>query len=458
MKNENISDILYVVILYMEINMNKIEPRILQGFVEFLPDEQIAYNKMYDKIRSVYERFGFLPIDTPVLEYSDVLLAKAGGETEKQIYRFTKGDADVSMRFDLTVPLARYVAMHQNDLAFPFKRYHMAKVYRGERPQKGRFREFTQCDIDVIGSETLPLIYDAEIPAVIYNVFRELDIGKFTVRINNRKILGGFFEYVGQSDNVTDIMRIIDKLEKIGVEKVGEELGKIGVGDSAIQKILSFISIDGTCDEIISSLRALGVENATFSDGVDELDEVISGIRSFGVPDEYFTVDLTIARGLDYYTGTVYETKLDANPALGSICSGGRYENLTGYYTDQKLPGIGISIGLTRLFSQLKEAGIIDVSKKSIIDVLVIPMSQSELGAAVEAAAGFRRAGIPCDVYYLEKGMKPKMKYANRIGVPFTAIIGESERAEGKVALKNMLGDGQETVTVDQAIEIIKKA
>lgn len=458
MKNENISDILYVVILYMEINMNKIEPRILQGFVEFLLDEQIAYNKMYDKIRSVYERFGFLPIDTPVLEYSDVLLAKAGGETEKQIYRFTKGDADVSMRFDLTVPLARYVAMHQNDLAFPFKRYHMAKVYRGERPQKGRFREFTQCDIDVIGSETLPLIYDAEIPAVIYNVFRELDIGKFTVRINNRKILGGFFEYVGQSDNVTDIMRIIDKLEKIGVEKVGEELGKIGVGDSAIQKILSFISIGGTCDEIISSLRALGVENATFSDGVDELDEVISGIRSFGVPDEYFTVDLTIARGLDYYTGTVYETKLDANPALGSICSGGRYENLTGYYTDQKLPGIGISIGLTRLFSQLKDAGIVETAKKSIIDVLVIPMSQSELGAAVEAAAGFRRAGIPCDVYYLEKGMKPKMKYANRIGVPFTAIIGESERAEGKVALKNMLGDGQETVTVDQAIEIIKKA
>lgn len=438
--------------------MNKIEPRILQGFVEFLPDEQIAFSKMYDKIRSVYERFGFLPIDTPVLEYSDVLLAKAGGETEKQIYRFTKGDTDMSMRFDLTVPLARYVAMHQNDLAFPFKRYHMAKVYRGERPQKGRFREFTQCDIDVIGSESLPLIYDAEIPAVIYNVFRELDIGKFTVRINNRKILGGFFEYVGQSDNVTDIMRVIDKLEKIGAEKVGEELGKIGVGDGEIQKILSFISIGGTCDEIISSLRSLGVENATFTDGVDELAEVISGIRSFGVPDEYFTVDLTIARGLDYYTGTVYETKLDAYPALGSICSGGRYENLTGYYTDQKLPGIGISIGLTRLFSQLKEAGIVDTSKKSIIDVLVIPMSSSELDAAVKAAAQFRKAGVSCDVYYLEKGMKPKMKYANRIGVPFAAIIGESERAENKVALKNMLGDGQDTVSVEEAIEIIKKA
>ncbi|MBR7082925.1 MAG: histidine--tRNA ligase [Clostridia bacterium] len=438
--------------------MDKIEPRILQGFVEFLPDEQIAFSKMYDKIRSVYERFGFLPIDTPVLEYSDVLLAKAGGETEKQIYRFTKGDTDMSMRFDLTVPLARYVAMHQNDLAFPFKRYHMAKVYRGERPQKGRFREFTQCDIDVIGSETLPLIYDAEIPAVIYNVFRELDIGKFTVRINNRKILGGFFDYVGQSDNVTDIMRVIDKLEKIGAEKVGEELGKIGVGDGEIQKILSFISIGGSCDEIISSLRALGVENTTFTDGVDELDEVISGIRSFGVPDEYFTVDLTIARGLDYYTGTVYETKLDAYPALGSICSGGRYENLTGYYTDQKLPGIGISIGLTRLFSQLKEAGIVDTSKKSIIDVLVIPMSSGELGAAVKAAAQFRKAGIPCDVYYLEKGMKPKMKYANRIGVPFAAIIGESECAENKVSLKNMLGDGQDTVSVEEAIEIIKKA
>ena len=264
--------------------MTKIEPRILQGFVELLPDEQIAFNKMYDKIRSVYERFGFLPIDTPVLEYSDVLLAKAGGETEKQIYRFTKGDADISMRFDLTVPLARYVAMHQNELAFPFKRYHMAKVYRGERPQKGRFREFTQCDIDVIGSESLPLIYDAEIPAVIYNVFRELDIGKFTVRINNRKILGGFFTYLGQSENVTEIMRIIDKLEKIGAEKVAEELKKIGVGDAETEKIISFISIGGSCDNIIASLRALGVENELFTEGVGELEEVVSHIRAFGVP------------------------------------------------------------------------------------------------------------------------------------------------------------------------------
>lgn len=438
--------------------MSKIEPRILQGFAELLPDEQIAYNKMYDKIRSVYERFGFLPIDTPVLEYSDVLLAKAGGETEKQIYRFTKGDTDISMRFDLTVPLARYVAMHQNDLAFPFKRYHMAKVYRGERPQKGRFREFCQCDIDVIGSESLPLIYDAEIPAVIYNVFRELDIGKFTIRINNRKILGGFFDHIGQSENTTDIMRIIDKLEKIGAEKVREELSKLGCEKDAADKIISFIEICGGCDNVISSLRALGIENDVFAEGVDELCQVISQIRSFGVPDEYFSVDLTIARGLDYYTGTVYETKLDAYPSLGSICSGGRYDNLTGYYTDQKLPGIGISIGLTRLFSQLKEAGIIDVSKKSTIDVLVIPMDKSEIPFAVETAGKFREAGIPTDVYYLEKGMKPKMKYANRIGVPFAAIIGESEIAENKVALKNMLGDGQETVTVEKAIEIIKKA
>ena len=438
--------------------MTKIEPRILQGFVELLPDEQIAFNKMYDKIRSVYERFGFLPIDTPVLEYSDVLLAKAGGETEKQIYRFTKGDADISMRFDLTVPLARYVAMHQNDLAFPFKRYHMAKVYRGERPQKGRFREFTQCDIDVIGSESLPLIYDAEIPAVIYNVFRELDIGKFTVRINNRKILGGFFTYLGQSENVTEIMRVIDKLEKIGAEKVAEELKKIGVGDAETEKIISFISIGGSCDNIIASLRALGVENELFTEGVGELEEVVSHIRAFGVPDEYFTVDLTIARGLDYYTGTVYETKLDAYPALGSICSGGRYDNLTGYYTDEKLPGIGISIGLTRLFSQLKDAGLIDTAKKSTVDVLVIPMDKAAIPAAVSAAGKFRAAGIPSDVYYLEKGMKPKMKYANRIGVPFAAIIGESEMNENKVALKNMLGDGQVTVSVDEAIEIIKKA
>ncbi|MBO4428553.1 MAG: histidine--tRNA ligase [Clostridia bacterium] len=436
----------------------KTEPRILQGFSELLPDEQIAYNKMYDKIRSVYERFGFLPIDTPVLEYSDVLLAKAGGETEKQIYRFTKGDTDMAMRFDLTVPLARYVAMHQNDLAFPFKRYHMAKVYRGERPQKGRFREFCQCDIDVIGSDSLDLIYDAEIPAVIYNVFKELDIGKFTIRINNRKVLGGFFDAIGLSDKVADVLRVIDKLEKIGVDAVKQELSKLGCTDEQIEKISSFVSIAGSTDEIISSLRKIGCENEKFLDGVDELDVVVGYIRDFGVPDEYFSLDLTIARGLDYYTGTVYETKIDAAPEFGSVCSGGRYDDLTGYYTDQKLPGIGISIGLTRLFAQLKEYGMIKTEKKSTADVLVIPMDRSAIPSAIEAASVFRSAGVPTDVYYLDKGFKPKMKYANRIGVPFIAIIGESEVAENKVTLKNMTDGSQKTLTASDAAQKIKSS
>ena len=435
---------------------NKVEPRILQGFSELLPSDQLAYNAMYDKIRSVYERFGFLPIDTPVLEYSDVLLAKAGGETEKQIYRFNKGDTDIAMRFDLTVPLARYVAMHQNDLAFPFKRYHMAKVYRGERPQKGRYREFCQCDIDIIGSDTLDLIYDAEIPAVIYNVFKELDIGKFTIRINNRRVLGGFFDALGLSDKVTDVMRVIDKLEKIGVDAVKQELSKLGIDEAVIEKIISFIGICGSCDEMIASLRAIGCDNEKFCAGVDELDAVVGYIRDFGVPDDYFTLDLTIARGLDYYTGTVYETKIDNAPEFGSVCSGGRYDDLTGYYTDQKLPGIGISIGLTRLFAQLKEYGMIKDGRKSVIDVLIIPMDKTAIPSAIEAARSFRDAGVPTDVYYLEKGMKPKMKYANRIGVPYVAIIGESEMAENKVALRNMLGDGQQTVSITDAINIIK--
>ena len=437
--------------------MNKIEPRILQGFVELLPDEQIAFNKMYDKIRNVYESFGFLPIDTPVLEYADVLLAKAGGETEKQIYRFSKGDSDIAMRFDLTVPLARYVAMHQNDLAFPFKRYHMAKVYRGERPQKGRFREFCQCDIDVIGSDSLDLVYDAEMPAIIYNVFKELDIGKFTIRINNRKVLGGFFEWLGIADKVTDVMRAIDKLEKIGKEKTAQELANIGIGDDIVKRIIDFIGISGSCDEMIASLRSIGCDNEKFNVGVDELEKVIGYIRDFGVPENYFTLDLTIARGLDYYTGTVYETKIDAAPEFGSVCSGGRYDDLTGYYTDQKLPGIGISIGLTRLFAQLKEYGMIKTEKKSTADVLVIPMDCSALSYSINVAKSLRAEGIPSDVYYLDKGFKPKMKYANRIGVPFIAIIGESEVNDNKVTLKNMADGAQKTIPVNEAANVIKE-
>lgn len=437
---------------------NKVQPRILQGFSELLPDEQLAYNKMYDKIRSVYERFGFLPIDTPVLEYADVLLAKAGGETEKQIYRFEKGDADIAMRFDLTVPLARYVAMHQNDLAFPFKRYHMAKAYRGERPQKGRFREFCQCDIDVIGFDSLDIVYDAEIPAIIYNVFTELDIGKFTIRINNRKVLGGFFDWLGISDMATDVMRVIDKLEKIGETKTADELSKLGIDDDRISKILSFINISGTPDEVIDKIKALGCDNEKFATGTSELESVVGYIRDFGVPDEYFSLDLTIARGLDYYTGTVYETKIDKAPEFGSVCSGGRYDDLTGYYTDQKLPGIGISIGLTRLFSQLKEYGMIKAEKKTTVDLLIVPMDSSALKFSINAAKTLRDSGVPTDVYYLDKGFKQKMKYANKIGVPFIAIVGESEMAENKITLKNMTDGSQNLVRIEDAASIVKNS
>ncbi len=438
--------------------MEKVTPRILPGFMELLPAEQILFNDMYDKIREVYESFGFLPLDTPVIELSEVLLAKAGGETEKQIYRFQKGDSDLSLRFDLTVPLARYVAQHQNDLAFPFKRYQMSKVYRGERPQKGRFREFYQCDIDIIGGEELDILYDAEMPAVIYHVFKKLGIGDFTIRINNRKVLGGFFSSLGLSDKIEEILRIIDKIEKIGKEKVVEELVKIEVPAEATDKIIDFITIRGTKDEMIAALRALGVENEVFTEGVGELETVTDAMLLFGMPEENFKIDLSIARGLDYYTGTVYETIIGGHPEFGSVCSGGRYDNLTGYYTDKKLPGIGISIGLTRLFSQLLACGIIAPKTGSIAKVLVIPMDRETLSYAVKTASALRENGIPADVYYGAKGMKQKMKYAARIGVPYAAIIGSEEAKSGTLALKDMFGEaGQVTVTLDDAMTILKK-
>ena len=438
--------------------MEKVTPRILPGFMELLPPEQILFNDMYDTIREVYESFGFLPLDTPAIELSEVLLAKAGGETEKQIYRFNKGDNDLSLRFDLTVPLARYVAAHYNDLAFPFKRYHMSKVYRGERPQKGRFREFYQCDIDIIGSEDIDLLYDAEMPVVIYNVFKKLGIGDFTIRINNRKVLGGFFAALGLSDKIEEILRIIDKIEKIGRDKVIAELEKLGADENAISRIIEFISITGDRKVMIESLRALGVENETFTLGVNELEIVTDSMVTFGMPEENFRIDLSIARGLDYYTGTVYETTINGHPEFGSVCSGGRYDNLTGYYTDKKLPGIGISIGLTRLFSQLLDNGIIAPKTGSVAKVLVIPMDKTAVSYCVGLANKFRAEGIPSDVYLGEKGMKQKLKYAARIGVPFAAVVGTDEMANGTLALKDMSGAlGQQTVTAEEAIEILGK-
>lgn len=434
----------------------KVKPRIMTGFMELLPSEQILFNKMKDTIREVYESFGFLPLDTPVLELADVLLAKAGGETEKQIYRFTKGDTDMAMRFDLTVPLARYVAQHSGELAFPFKRYQISKVYRGERPQKGRFREFYQCDIDIIGNGELSLLYDAEMPAVIYNVFKKLDFGKFTIRLNNRKVLNGFFDSLGFGDNIADILRIIDKIDKIGAENVLAELAELGVDKESADKILGFITVEGDTAAKLNFLNSLGIENELFKEGVAELSEVADNMRLLGIEDDYFTIDLTIARGLDYYTGTVYETVLDDYRKLGSVCSGGRYDNLTGYYTNQKMPGIGISIGLTRLFSQLKEAGIIKAESGSLTKALVAPMDCS-MGYALSVASALRQNGIPSEVYYEQKGFKHKMKYADKLGIPYVVVIGTDEEENNNVSVKNMTTGEQITVAAAAVADEIKK-
>lgn len=415
-----------------------IEPRTLPGFMELLPNEQILFEQMKQKIEKTYQKFGFLPLDTPILELSEILLAKAGGETEKQIYQFQKGDTDIAMRFDLTVPLSKYVAKNYGNLSFPFRRYQIGKVYRGEKAQKGRFREFYQCDIDIIGDGELSTINDAEIPSVIYNLIKELGFEEFTIRINNRKILNGLFEYINQKDNSVEILRIIDKIEKIGKDAVIEDLEKIGVSKEAIEKIINFIEIDGTTDEKLQKLQDLNIENETFKLGLEELISVVKYIRIFGVPDTHFKVDLTIARGLDYYTGTVYETFLNDYRELGSVCSGGRYENLAEYYTDKKLPGVGISIGLTRLFYKLNELGLIKAEKASMSDVLVIPMVD-DLSKPIILANSLREKNINTEIYLNDKKLKAKLKYADKLQIPYVIIVGEDEINSSVISVKNMI-------------------
>ena len=435
---------------------NKVIPKTLPGFMELQPNEQIIFNQMKEKIRLSYERFGFLPLDTPILELSEVLLAKAGGETEKQIYRFNKGDTDLSMRFDLTVPLAKYVTKNYNDLQFPFRRYQIGKVYRGERAQKGRFREFYQADIDIIGDGKLDIINDAEIPSIIYTTFKELGFDNFTIRINNRKILNGLYRSLNLEETSVEIMRIIDKLEKIGQENVKQMLLDIGVSNDKISKIIEFISITGSNDEKISTLKSLGIEDELFNEGVEELEKVIKYIRLFDVPEKNFMVDLTIARGLDYYTGTVYETFLNDYRQIGSVCSGGRYDNLAEYYTDKPLPGVGISIGLTRLFDQLIDLQAIKVDKNSISDVLVISMSD-DIQECLPVANAFRTAGINTQVYMNNKKIQAKFKYADKLKITFVAIIGENEVKNNTVSLKNMSTGEQVEVSIEEAIRILKK-
>lgn len=415
---------------------NIVKPSILPGFMELNPTDQILFNKMMDIIRKNYEKFGFLPIDTPLIEKSEVLLAKGGGETEKQIYKVVKGNQDMSLRFDLTVPLARYVAQHYSELTFPYRRYHIGKVYRGERSQKGRFREFYQADIDVIGNNSLSIINDAEIPSVIYSTFKDLGFDRFTIRINNRKILSGFFNSLGIKD-VYIVLRAVDKLEKLGRDKVKEELLENGFSLSQIESILGFMSIEGSNKEIIEKLKALNIENELFTEGIDELNTVLEYLKLFGVPEDNFKLDLTIARGLDYYTGTVYETYLDDYPTIGSVCSGGRYDNLAEYYTNQKLPGVGISIGLTRLFYQLMEAGIIKTIDNSLTRVLVIPMD-GYFDEGIELASKLRNEEIFTQVYLEKIKLGKKFNYADKLGIPFVIVIGEEEKNSGAYTLRDM--------------------
>ena len=432
----------------------KTEPRTLAGFMELMPNEQILFEQIKQKIEKAYQKFGFLPLDTPILELSEVLLAKAGGETEKQIYRFEKGDTDISMRFDLTVPLAKYVAKNYGNLSFPFRRYQIGKVYRGEKAQKGRFREFYQCDIDIIGDGELGIINDAEIPSVIYQLIKELGFDDFTIRINNRKILNGLFEEINQKENSVAIMRIIDKIDKIGKEAVKEELQTLGIDDKSIEKIIHFITIVGTNDEKLKSLQSLGFENETFQTGLVELTEVVKYIRIFGVPDTNFSVDLTIARGLDYYTGTVYETFLNNYRELGSVCSGGRYDNLAEYYTDKKLPGVGISIGLTRLFYKLNELELIKAEKHSMADILIVPMTEN-MEKPIELASELRKLNINTEVYLNDKKLKAKMKYADKLKIPYVLVIGDDEVSSNQVKVKNM--ETGEEAQVNLVAEEIKR-
>ena len=438
--------------------MEKIRPRTLSGFMELLPQKQQQMERFFQVLRETYSLYGFTPLDTPVIESAEVLLAKGGGETEKQIYRFQKGDADIALRFDLTVPLAKYVALNYGQLTFPFRRFQIGKVYRGERAQRGRFREFYQADIDIIGDGQLDIMNEAEIPAVIYRTFSTLGLKRFQIRVNNRKILNGFYAMLGLSEKAGDIMRTVDKLDKIGPEKVKTLLldEEIGLTAEQADEILAFISIRGTNAEILEKLAAYKGRAELFDLGYEELQAVVSCLGAFGVPESNFAVDLTIARGLDYYTGTVYETTMLDYPEIGSICSGGRYDNLAEYYTDKKLPGVGISIGATRLFYVLEEQGLLNPTQPTApADVLVIPMSD-DFVKAVEVATALRDAGIRTQLYTEKKKFKAKIGYADKLGIPYVIFLGEDEIANNVVTLKDMTSGEQKTAPIWEAVADIK--
>ena len=436
--------------------MATVTPRTLSGFMELLPAPQQQMERMMEILRTTYSRYGFTPLATPAIEASEVLLAKGGGETEKQIYRFQKGDADLSLRFDLTVPLAKYVALHYNDLAFPFRRYQIGKVYRGERAQRGRFREFYQADIDIIGDGKLDITNEAEIPSIIYQTFTSLGLTRFQIRVNNRKILNGFYAMLGLTEQSGDIMRTVDKLDKIGAGKVRTCLTEdVGLTAEQADEIMRFISITGSNRQVLDALAGYQGRHELFDQGLEELNTVTRYLSAFGVPEENFAVDLTIARGLDYYTGTVYETTLLDHPEIGSVCSGGRYDNLAAYYTDRQLPGVGISIGLTRLFYVLGEQGLLNPQLPTApADVLILPMTQ-DLTPAIRLATRLRSAGVRTQLYTEQKKFKAKMNYADKLGVPYVVFLGDDEIAAGQVACKDMTSGEQTKLSFEDTLSRI---
>jgi histidyl-tRNA synthetase len=436
------------------------QARTMPGVLELLPLDQVAFQSMLDAIRRNFERFGFLPVETPVMEFSAILLTKEGGETERQVYfvqstgSIEQGEKpDLALRFDLTVPLARYVAEHEHDLAFPFRRYQIQRVYRGERQQRGRFREFYQCDIDVVGKDRLSVRYDAELPAVIYNVFRDLGIGPFAIQINNRKLMRGYLRVLGidDADRQALVLREVDKLDKRGADHVRATLtgDAVGLSSDVADRLLAFVETRSTSlSDAIGKLDALGGGNADLDEGIAELKEVLTLVHAFGVPESHFALNLSIARGLDYYTGTVYETTLNDHPEIGSICSGGRYENLASHYTKSKLPGVGISIGATRLFWQLREAGLIGAAR-STIHALVAQMDEAELPRYVALAAELRDAGVNTEVVLEAGKLARQFKYADRIGARFVLVLGSDEIANGTVTVKDLRAETQRAIARD---------
>ena len=437
--------------------MEKVTPRTLSGFMELLPADQLKMERLLGTLREVYSLYGFTPLDTPAIESAEVLLAKGGGETEKQIYRFMKGDSDLALRFDLTVPLAKYVAANYAKLSFPFRRYQIGKVWRGERAQRGRFREFYQADIDVIGDGRLDIMNEAEIPSIICRAFTRLGLRDFTIRINNRKVLGGFFAMHGMGAPA-EILRTVDKLDKIGPDKVHTILTEdIGLQAADADEILRFIAIRGTNAEVLSALEGYRGRNEAFDTGLDELTTVTKYLSAFGVPEENFAVDLTIARGLDYYTGTVYETRMLDHPEIGAICAGGRYDNLAEYYSERSLPGVGVAIGLTRLFYVLDEQGMLNPALPTApADVLLLPMTE-DLSAAVALATQFREAGIRTQLYSEQKKFKAKMTYADRLGIPYVVFLGEDEIAQGVCSVKELSTGQQVSLKPEEAVRLIQK-